>query len=142
MLPSPKKTPVPLTCQVGPGFDATRPPPIMLVPLMSHNATDPSSFCRTMSVLPSPKKTPVPLTCQVGPGSTPQDRHRYVGAAHVPQRDRPIVVLKDDVGVTVVEEIARTLDVPGRPRVRRHKTTAENGGAAHVPQRDRPVVVL
>ena len=39
-----------------PGVHATRPPPIMLVPLMSHSATDPSLFCRTMAGLPSPKK--------------------------------------------------------------------------------------
>ena len=55
VLPSSEKTPVPLMCQLGPGF-ATRPPPRMVVPLMSHSATDPSLFCRTMPVLPSAKK--------------------------------------------------------------------------------------
>ena len=63
------------------------------MPLMSHSATDPSSFCRTMSVLPSPKKTPVPLTCQVGPGFRHKTAAENGGAAHVPQRDRPVIVL-------------------------------------------------
>ena len=44
---------------------------VMFVPLISHIAGVPLSFCHWMSDLPSPLKSPVPSTCQLGPGLEP-----------------------------------------------------------------------
>src|ERR1700733_3670857 len=43
-LPSLKKLPVPLMCQVGPGFDPTKPPAAIVVPFISQMATEPVVF--------------------------------------------------------------------------------------------------
>jgi hypothetical protein len=60
------------------------------------------------------------------------------GTAHVPQYDRSVRVLHDQVGVTVAEQIARAFDVPSRAGI----TLKTNVGAANVPQHDRAVCIL
>ena len=101
-LPSPLKSPVPLTCQLGPGLNGPAAPVDSAVePSISQIAGVPSSFCQRMSDLPSPLKSPVALTCQLGPGlkePAKDRRRRYgAGAVHQPDRGRAIVVLPEDV---------------------------------------------
>src|SRR5258705_9132718 len=68
-LPSPLKSALPLTCQLGPGLNGpAAPTDTALVPSISQIAGVPSLPCHRMSDLPSPLKSPVPLTCQLGPG--------------------------------------------------------------------------
>src|SRR3954462_12376284 len=66
-LPSPLKSPLPLTCQLGPGLTGlTTFPESRLLPSISQIAGVPSLFCHRMSDLPSPLKSPLPLICQLG----------------------------------------------------------------------------
>src|SRR5262249_38058783 len=62
-LPSPLKSPVPITCQVGPELGSTA-LPVSDVPFMNQITGCPSSLCHRMSVLPSALKSPVAITCQ------------------------------------------------------------------------------
>ena len=66
-LPSPLKSPVPLTCQLGPGLNEPTAP-------RSQHSCRPSArslaslvFCHRMSDLPSPLKSPVPLIVPARP---------------------------------------------------------------------------
>src|SRR6266566_239375 len=54
--PSPLKSPVPFSCQLGPGLPRL-PPPITLVPFSSQIPASPVSFCHRTSDLPSPLKS-------------------------------------------------------------------------------------
>ena len=111
-LPSPLKSPVPSTCQLGPGLEPTAPPPIGFVPFISQIAAWPLSFCHRMSALPSPLKSPVPSTCQLGPGLEPTaascDRVR---AIHQPDGGLSVVVLPQDVGLAVAVEVGLAVAV-------------------------------
>src|SRR6516165_2248005 len=66
-LPSPKKSPVPTTCQPCPGLPTSLEDRIWL-PFICHSQTSPLSFCIRTSDLPLPVKSPVPATCQTCPG--------------------------------------------------------------------------
>src|SRR5262249_50831916 len=69
--PSPVVSPVPTTCQVGPGFwvPASMAPTVPCPALMAtHIASAPLSFWNTMSSPISALKSLSPTTCQVGPG--------------------------------------------------------------------------
>src|SRR5215470_1244222 len=93
----------------------------------SHSAKAPLSFCHRMPAFPSPSVSPVPTTCQVGPGfwmpahipktvpvaalamvhiatdmpSRSGIRQRVDGVqvrpSHLPERERSVVVLPEDV---------------------------------------------
>ena len=65
------KSPVPLICQSGPGFNPITAPPEIVEPFMSQIEAEPSVFCHRISDVPVPKKLPVPLICQSGPGFNP-----------------------------------------------------------------------
>ena len=68
-LPSPLKSPLPLTCQLGPGLNEPAALTVTaVVPSISQIEGVPSLPCHKMSDLPSPLKSPLPLTCQLGPG--------------------------------------------------------------------------
>src|SRR5438552_2820957 len=70
-LPSPLKSPAPLTCQAGPGLLPIAAAERMVLPFISQMPDLPLSFCHRMSALPSPLKSPAPLTCQALPGLLP-----------------------------------------------------------------------
>src|SRR5258706_11826179 len=70
-LPSPSKSPAPLTCQALPGFLPTTTALTALAPLINLIAASPLSFCHRMSALPSPLKSPSPLMCHAVPGLEP-----------------------------------------------------------------------
>src|SRR5258708_30746530 len=64
-LPSPLKSPAPMTCHDGPGLRPTLAPERMFRPFISQTAAVPSVFWNRMSDLPSPLKSPVPIACHV-----------------------------------------------------------------------------
>src|SRR5436190_442440 len=70
-LPSPSKSPEPLTCQLAPGLPPATGPLVTAVPFIIHSPAWPLPFCHRMSDLPSPSKSPDPLTCQLVPGLEP-----------------------------------------------------------------------
>src|SRR3954471_13112461 len=70
-LPSPSKSPEPITCQAAPGLKPTLAPERILLPSISQTAGVPSAFCHRMSALPSPSKSPLPIACHDGPGLKP-----------------------------------------------------------------------
>src|SRR5262249_15622381 len=64
-------SPVPTTCQVGPGFWMPANMPVIVgvdALVMVHNASDPLSFWKKISSAESALKSSSPTTCQVGPG--------------------------------------------------------------------------
>src|SRR6476646_9297311 len=68
LLPSPLKSPVPITCQDGPGFGPTAEPNARFVPLFRLQiAAWPLSFCHRNSLRPSALKSPSSIRCQLGP---------------------------------------------------------------------------
>src|SRR5262249_28757252 len=67
-IPSPLKSPAPITCQVDPGLAPASAPETRFVPSINQIAGDASLFCQRMSDLPSPLKSPVALMCQADPG--------------------------------------------------------------------------
>ena len=118
-LPSLLKSPVPLICQLGPGFGPAAPPPIRFRPFISQMRGLPSLFCHRMSDLPSLLKSPVRLDLPARPrieraGHAAGYR---VQAVHQPDRGRAVVVLPQDVGLGVEVEVAGRLDLPARPRI-------------------------
>src|ERR1700677_3904167 len=90
LLPSPLKSPVPSTCQLGPGL-ATTADWLIWPPLISQTATLPLSFCSAMSVLPSPLKSPTPSTCQEGPGLATTSPDRSVAPCICHTATEPLV---------------------------------------------------
>src|SRR5215475_1829194 len=75
-LPSPLKSPVVMTCQLGPGL-AMIGSPVGVVPFISQIAAVPLPgsdafavllYCHRMSACPSPLKSAAVMTCQFGPG--------------------------------------------------------------------------
>ncbi len=91
-----------------------------------------------MSVLPLPSKSPVPTTCHVARHSS-RDRRRCARSGPlIPDRDRAVVVLPENVALAVAVEVAGADDMPaaGIP------VAIVCPVYAIVPDRDRAVVAL
>ena len=143
--PSPLKSPVPTAVQPGPGLGLTAPPPITLVPFISQIAACPLAFCNRMSASPSALKSPVPTAFQLGPGLGPSAAPADdVGPVHLPDRDLPVRVLPQDVGMAVAVEVARADLVPARPGVGGEDlaSASDLAGRVHLPDGDLAVVVV
>ena len=145
-MPSPLKSPVPLICHVGPGFNGpTAPTHVDCAPFMSQIAGVPSSPCHRMSDLPSPLKSPVPLICHVGPGferagGTHPCRLRTI---HEPDRRGAVVALPQDVALVVAVEVAGVDHVPGRAGIRTDRgAVREVRAIVQSPDRGLAAVVL
>ena len=89
----------------------------------------------------------LPLTCQVGPGIGPDHGapdQAGAGGVHEPGHDGAVVVLPQDVGVTIAVEVAAAFDVPGGPRVGPDHGAADRTGTSGVdePGHDGAVIIL
>ena len=111
-------------------------------PFMSQTATPPLLFCSTMSVLPSLLKSPVPTTCHAGPGSTTTPDLADLAADHLPNGDRAIVVLPQNVGLAVAVEVASIRRHASGARVCADHSRLAQLVAIHIPDRHRAIGVL
>ncbi len=90
-----------------------------------------------MSEWPSPLKSPVPIAFQLGPGigADAAAADQFV-PVHFPDRDLAAGgVLKQDIGMTVVIEIAGSDRFPSRPGLGADGPAADQGVPVHFPDR-------
>src|SRR3981081_1270867 len=63
-------------------------------------------------------------------------------AVHQPDRGLPVLVLPQNVGITIAVEVASALDVPGGSRIAANRTSAELRKTIHCPNSGLAVVIL
>ena len=143
-LPSPLKSPVPLTCQLGPGLNGPTAPTVRL-----HAVHQPDRW-RPIAVLPQDVGLAVAVEVAGALDLPARPRIERADGTHghgfmpsISQIAGVPSLLPQDVGLAVAVEVAGVLDLPARPRIERADGTHGHGvDAVHQPDRRRAVAAL